>query len=112
MSFSLVQFKKFVQAQITNSAVPIYTCPALSQDVIKNIDITNTSAAAVTVTMNLVPAGGSVGVGNQFFPTMSIPANSIVHWTGTQVMNAGDFISVVAGTTNVCNIMVSGLEST
>jgi hypothetical protein len=112
MPFSLVQFKKFIQAQITAAAVTIYTTPALSQDVIKNIDITNTSATAVGVTMNLVPTGGTAGVANQFFGSISVPANSTLHWTGTQVMNAGDFISVVASVTAVTNIMVSGLEST
>lgn len=112
MSFTLVQFKHFVQSLITTSQVTIYTVPAASQDVLKNIDITNTSGSAVTAGINLVPSGGSAVTGNLLFATISIPANSTFHWTGTRVMNTGDFVSVIAGTTNVLVISVDGLEST
>lgn len=112
MPFTFVQYKKFVQSAITNAQVTVYTVPAASQDVVKDLDITNTSALAVTVSVNLVPSGGTAGTANLFLATVSIPPNSTLHWTGTQVLNTGDFISVIASTTNVCNIMVSGLEST
>jgi hypothetical protein len=112
MPFSVVQFKHFVQSLITTSQVTIYTVPASSQDVLKNIDITNTSAASVTCGVNLVPTAGSAATGNLLFAAISIPANSTFHWTGTRVMNTGDFISVIAGTTNVLVISVDGLEST
>ena len=112
MAFATVQFKKFVQSLITNAQVTIYTVPGASQDVIKDIDIANTSAAAVTCSVNLVPSAGAAATGNLLFGTVTIQANSTLHWTGTQVLNTGDFISVIAGTTNVLTIMVSGLEST
>jgi hypothetical protein len=112
MTFTVVQFKKFVQSTITAAQVTIYTVPGATQDVIKDIDVTNTTAAAATVSINLVPSGGSAATANLLAGTWSIPANSTVHWTGTQVLNAGDFISVISGTANACNIMVSGLEST
>ena len=110
MPFTVVQFKKFVQSLITNAQVTIYTVPAASQDVVKCIDICNTSGTAATVVVNLVPTGGSATATNQLLNT-TIPANTTLHWTGTQVLNTGDFVSVIAGTTNVLNIMVSGLES-
>lgn len=112
MPFTVVQFKKFVQSLITNAQVTIYTVPAASQDVIKGIDIANSSASAVTCSVNLVPTAGAAAAGNLLFGTVTIAANSTLHWTGTQVLNTGDFISVIAGTTNVLAITVSGLEST
>jgi hypothetical protein len=112
MPFSLVQFAKFVQSAVTNAQVTIYTVPGATQATIKDIDITNTTAAAATVSINLVPTGGSAVTANLLAAAWSIPANSTVHWTGTQVLNAGDFISVISGTNNACNIMVSGLVST
>jgi hypothetical protein len=112
MPFSVVQFKHFVQSYITTSQVTNYTVPASSQDVLKNIDITNTTASAVVVSVNLVPSGGSATNANLLFFSISIPGNSVFHWTGTRVMNTGDFISTIAGTTNACVISVDGLEST
>jgi len=112
MPFTVVQFKHFIQSLMTTTQTTIYTVPAASQDVIKNIDITNTSASPVTCSLNLVPSGGTVGAGNFLFGTVSIAANSTMHWTGTRVMNTGDFISVIAGTTNILVISVDGLEST
>lgn len=112
MTFTVVQFKKFVQSAVTNAQVTIYTVPGASQDVIKDIDITNTTGSAATVSINLVPSGGSALTANLFFALVSVPANSTVHWTGTQVLNTGDFISVISGTNNACNVMISGLEST
>jgi hypothetical protein len=111
MTFTVVQFKHFVQALITTAQVTNYTVPAASQDVLKNIDLTNTSASAVSVTVNIVPSGGSAGSGNMLFGGIVIPANSTMHWTGTKVMNTGDFISTIAGTTNVVVITCDGLES-
>ena len=112
MSFSVVQFKKFVQSLITNAQTTIYTVPAASQDTIKCIDVANTSGSAALCTVNLVASGGSAGAVNQLFPAVSVPPNSTLHWTGTQVLNTGDFISVLSNITNVLNIQVSGLEST
>lgn len=111
MTFTVVQFKKFVQSLITTAQVTIYTVPASSQDVVKGIDICNTSGSAVIVSVDFVPSAGSVSAATKIFNAVSIPTNSTMHWTGTQVLNTGDFISVIAGTTNVCTISISGLES-
>jgi hypothetical protein len=111
MTFTVVQFKKFVQSLITTSQVTIYTVPGASQDVVKGMDLANTSASAVTVSVDFVPSGNSVSAATKIFASVSIPPNSTLHWTGTQVLNTGDFISVIAGTTNVVTISVSGLES-
>jgi hypothetical protein len=39
------------------------------------------------------------------FPTVSMPANSMVQWSGIQVLNAGDFIQGIgSGAGITCNI--------
>lgn len=111
MAFTVTQYKKFVQAAITASLTTIYTTPASSQDVLKGIDVANTTASAISVTLHLVPSGGSASATTQLFPTMSIQANSLLHWTGTQVMNTGDFIQAIASATGA-SINISGLENT
>lgn len=113
MAFTVVQFKKFLSPVFfTASAATVYTVPAASQDVLKCIDVCNTSGATVPFTVYLVPSGGSATAVNSLFASAGLPPNSTMHWTGTEVLNTGDFISIVAGTTNVLTFMASGLEST
>lgn len=110
MSFTTIQYIKMVQVAVVAAATTQYTTPASRQDVIKDFDVCNTTAGAVTFTMNLVPTGGTAGAGNQILSSVSIPANQTLHWTGTQVLNAGDFISTAASAVGL-TLTVSGLES-
>lgn len=111
MTFTVVQFKKFVQAVMTTSAATIYTVPASSQDVLKCLDITNTNSVAVAFSVYLVPNAGAVANGNALFFGVTLPGYTTLHWTGTQVLNAGDFIAVVAAVVSSITIIASGLES-
>lgn len=110
MAFTTVQYIKMVQVAVATAQTTQYTTPASRQDVIKDFDVCNTTAGALTFTMNIVPNGGSAGTSNQILSSVSIPANQTLHWTGTQVMNAGDFISTAASGTGL-TLTVSGLES-
>ena len=110
MAFTSIQYLKLVQVAVATAQTTQYTVPASRQDVVKNIDICNTTGAAITFTLNLVPSAGSASTANQLLSAVSIPANQTLHWTGTQVMNAGDFISTAASNTGL-TMTVSGLES-
>lgn len=100
---------KLGQAAITTSYVTIYTAPANTRAFVKDIDIVNTTAAAVSVYVSLVPVGDSAGTDNALFYANSIPANTTMQWAGTQILDTGDFISVKASATG-CTITVSGAE--
>lgn len=110
MAFTTVQYLRLFQAAIATAATTQYTTPASRQDVIKDYEICNTTGAAITFTMNVVPTGGSASTANQILSSVSIPANQTLHWTGTITMNAGDFISTAASNTGL-TATVSGLES-
>lgn len=110
MAFTTVQYIRLFQAALATAATTQYTTPASRQDVIKDIELCNTTAAAITVTFNVVPTGNSAAAANQVFSSISIPANQTFHWTGTIVMNAGDFISTATSATGM-TATVSGLES-
>ncbi len=110
MAFTTVQFLKLVQVAVATAQTTQYTTPAARQDVIKDFDVANTTGAAIVFTMNLVHNGGSAGTSNAILAAVSIPSNQTLHWTGTQVMNAGDFISTAASATGL-TLTVSGLES-
>lgn len=110
MSFTIVQFIRHFQGALATATTTQYTTPASRQDVYKCIDIANTTGAAITVTVYLVPTGNTAGTANEILPGVSIPANTTLHWTGTQVSNAGDFLATATSATG-CTMTVSGLES-
>src|SRR5574337_57738 len=110
MAFTTIQYIRLFQAALATAQTTQYTTPASRQDVIKDMEIANTTAAAITVTVNIVPSGNAAGTANQVLPAVSVPANQTLHWTGTIVMNAGDFISTATSATGV-TATFSGIES-
>lgn len=112
MAFTVVQYKRFVQAQSPTAWASLYTVPNATQDVLKGVDLVNTTAGAVTVSVCIVPSGGAPGAANALFFNLSIPANGNQHWSGTQVMNAGDSIYMQGSVANAVTLTASGLEST
>ena len=88
--------KKLGQGAIVVSpGLLVYTAPTLITTIIKCIDICNTTAGALTVSVHLVPLAGTASTANALFYTISIPANSTYQWFGTQIMNAGGFIQAI-----------------
>lgn len=110
MTFTTVQYIKLVQVAIATATTTQYTTPASRQDVIKDYEICNTTGASITVNLFIVPTGNSAGTANAILQTAAIPANQTFHWTGTIVMNAGDFIATGASATGL-TMTVSGIES-
>jgi hypothetical protein len=43
------------------------------------------------------------------FPTVTIPANTLIQWTGSQVLNAGDFIQGIGSASGI-TVTASGIE--
>lgn len=111
MSFQRITPAKLAQAAITAGTTTIYTVPASTRTLVKDIDICNTTAGALTVNVHLVPSAGSAGTGNALFYGASITANTTLQWTGVQVMNAGDTIQV-QGSGLGLTIHASGGEAT
>lgn len=88
--------KKLARGAIgTGAGTLAYTVPTDYITQVTDIDIANTTAGALTCALHIVDSGGSPATSNMLFPTMSIPANNLVTWKGSQVMNAGDFIQAI-----------------
>lgn len=82
--------------------------------VIDKVTVTNTSALNVTFSVNLVAASGTPGNNNLVMKTRTIAPNetySCVELVG-QVLEAGGFISTLAGTASALTISASGREIT
>lgn len=112
MAFTVVQYKRFCQAQMPTPWTSVYTVPNATQDVLKGLDLVNTNAGTVIGSVCIVPTGGSPGAANALFFNLSMPGSSTTHWAGTQVLNAGDQIYVQANIAASITITASGLEST
>lgn len=84
--------------------------PAATTTIVKQVVIANTSAGAATVSIRLVPNGGSAGVTNSIAEAVSIPANSTQTLDLAQVMATGDVIQALQGTSGAITLTISGVQ--
>ena len=108
MAFDVITPVKLGQAAITVATATLYTVPASTRAFVKNIDIANTTTAAITV--NVYIGAGAAAAGNTLIPSISIPANSTLSWEGVQILDATDTIQTDASATG-CTITASGAEA-
>lgn len=104
--------KKLGQAQISDaSPTTLYTVGSGKKGIVKDIIITNTTATAATVSIWLVPSGGSPDDTNAIMKNWNVPANDMAHFSMWQVLETeGDTIQAQAGTTTSITITISGAE--
>lgn len=82
--------------------------------IIDKFTATNYSATAATISVNLVNTSGSAGNDNLITKTKTLQPSEVYTFPELvgQVLNAGNFISTIAGTTTAINMRVSGREVT
>ena len=85
----------------------LYTVPANTQVIVKEIILANTSAVPVPVTIS---AGSTTGVADRIVPASPVPANSTVVLSLSTVLNAGETITGGAATAAVVGAAISGVE--
>jgi hypothetical protein len=80
--------------------------------IIDKFTATNYSAAAATISVNLVTNGDTAGNQNLISKTKTLQPAEVYTFPELvgQVLNAGGFISTIAGTAASINIRVSGRE--
>ena len=102
--------KKLGQGAITTGAgTLLYTVPTGMSTEVLDILIANTTSGGLTCSIHLVPTGVAVGTTNAMFSSVAIPANTTVHWSGVQVLNAGDFIQGI-GSGSGLTVNITGNE--
>lgn len=102
MPFSNYQYARFVSAVVPNAQTTMYTVPASTQVLVKDILLTNVTGAAVTMTIFQMPAPIATMQG------AIIPGNNSLHWTGLIVLNAGEIISMQASAASSVYATISG----
>lgn len=103
--------KKLAQGAVgTGSGTQLYVVPTGMRTEVLDINIANTTAGALTVSLHFVPVGGSVAASNMVLPAKSIAANDIFQWQGIQVLNAGDFIQGIGSGAGI-TVNITGNEA-
>ncbi len=102
--------KKLAQGAITTgSGTLLYTVPTGIRTEVLDINISNTTSGPLTCALHFVPTGGSAATSNMLFPTVTIPANTIIQWTGIEALNAGDFIQGIGSAAGI-TVNITGDE--
>lgn len=102
---------------LTNADAVYYTVPptatgqAATTAKIARAVFVNTTGGAVTLTVAIVAAGGSVSSGNTVINALSIPANQTYtsQALAGAILPAGTTLHASAGSNTAIQIMVSGL---
>jgi hypothetical protein len=94
---------------INNTQTTMYTATGVTA-IIDKFTATNYSAAAATLSVNLVTAGGTAGNNDLIVKTKTLQASETYTFPELvgHVLNPGGFISTIAGTASAINIRVSG----
>ena len=98
---------------VENTQTTQYTATGVTT-IIDKFTATNYSASAATISVNLVTSAGSAGNSNLITKTKTLQPAEVYTFPELvgQVLNAGDFISTIAGTASAINMRVSGREVT
>jgi hypothetical protein len=89
----------------------IYTAPA-GQDsyaIVKSINVANTSTSPEVFSLNLVPAGGAVGVSNVIVGNINMTGNNVFSYETSIVMPPGSTLRVSQVANNL-TFTISGVE--
>ena len=99
-------------SQLTNVVATYYTCPANTKCLVKKLTFTNNDTSARSVTLYLVPSGGTAGVTNLLTKAQSIVAGGVYEAfeASGHVLMPGDTIQALADTGAMVTIQGSGSE--
>lgn len=91
----------------------IYTVPASSAVKVATAVLCNTSASAVTVSVSVVPSGGTIDGTHKVVSSYSLAANDSIKITEIEgaMLDAGAFISLNVGTAAVITYLLTGAVS-
>lgn len=98
-------------AYASNAQTTVYTAPAGTRTIIDKFYAFNNTGGAVTLAVNIVTSGGAAGAGNlmEFKSIPTVEGYGFPAVVG-QVLDPGDFISVIAGAATSVVLRASGRE--
>jgi hypothetical protein len=100
---------KYAEATETTQYGPVATGV---RTIIDKVTATNVTAAPATITLRLVPSGGTPGPSNTITLTKTLAAGEVypVPEAIGHILGSGEFISTLAGTASAIVLRISGRE--
>lgn len=95
---------------LSSSVGPAYTVPAGTTGVVKQIILNNTGSLNSTVTIHVVPNGGSPTTSNQVVSQLSIAGYSQIIWSADIPLQPGESVQLLASLNSVVTATISGIE--
>lgn len=97
---------------LTGVAVNYYSSPGNTVTIIKKVTVTNTTGSAQTVTIFLVPNGGTAQASNTVTSAKSVPAGGVyeAYECEGHVLQAGDSLQALASSGASLTLKASGLQ--
>jgi hypothetical protein len=103
--------KNLARQAVDSSIETLYTVPASTVAIVKDIHICNNGATNRWVNIWLVPSGDSPTDENIIFFEWDVLKRDFAHWTGFQTLDtAGDTIQAQSETADQITITISGAE--
>lgn len=104
--------KRMYFGQPATSNAEVYTAPSASAGVatavIRTIHVANTTSTAATISLAL--NGTAATAANCFLRTFSVPAYGLFVESVSIVMNHGDILNALQGTSGALTVLISGVE--
>ncbi len=95
-----------------DTGTTLYTVPAATSAIIKNIVMTNTTGNEATLNLHVVPSGGLAQSSNRILSTYPVPANGVAVLDCSIVMPTASFLYGLNATPGAVVLTVSGVEIT
>ena len=93
-----------------DTGTTLYTVPAATSAIVKNIVMTNTTGNEAVVHLHVVPSGGSAQTSNKILSNYPVPANGVAVLDCSIVMPTDSFLYAQNVTVNAVVLTISGVE--
>lgn len=100
------------QGVLGTSTATLYTVPASTWLMLRNVFFCNTNASARDYTMYIVPSGSSAGDSNKIFGAISLAGLGRDGWGAWTTLEPGDTIRAKASNASSIAVNISGLTIT
>ena len=109
-----VTAKNLVEGSIVPATdTTVYTAPSNTTTIVDKVTTANYDTVSRVVTISIVASGGSVGDA-YYIAKRTLAAKETYIWPEVvgQILNAGDYVSIIASNATGVNLRISGREIT
>jgi len=94
-------------SQLTAAAATLYTVPAATTTLIRNLHVVNTGTSPAGFTFSI----GADAAGTRLWNAVPIQPNGYLDWSGLVVVNAAEILQAYASVASVLTLTISGVEA-